>query len=690
MPRKKSTVAYTSSQTTKRSAGEISNIARDERFRFVLLHNSDGTEIWHDGVNGPTPDMLDPSPDENGAQCYMRLVGDKEKKYWDWLKQLAEAVVLASDDDALKRDIQEGVKIVFQGFPAGYRLYEQIRGPGGGKPRRDTYLYGHPKGPRKRFRSPMDFAPHVKWLSCDPTKNPANCACNACKGGPPPAPSPPAVPATTRIVPAGVPTATGPTTPLPMPTVRKQEVPATRRQTPVIPQTPVPAPVPSYSPVHMMDAVLSATNLERERDLRFPGLSIYRLGEQVWFQTGPHWAIGVVIEIPTSPTASYKIHPLHSPLICEQTQPHTDILAINLRPWVAWSTPPVTNRNLDADKIDYENLPWLQEKGSGSIEVDASILKSRDVDVSFTLIDKLTLQNHYAGVYHGAERIWVGDAVRLKATSCPAFNTGREIMVVHSIQDFTTGNQFATRIPDTKVTITGAVFRLVNQAHAIPSPAGLPTAVQADLTARMRFATPNPDAPYWNYIMVARSATIKLEDIKSRWYPGSSLYRIMHGLERFKQLAESRQIAHLAWDEVGSKMNEMGTAGNGAVLGYRRYEQRHQAFSKAIPSNIVFPLSLNSAGSGHHTIESSLPPTLGLHQASAEVPMASIPDSINAHGTTLNAVPEPIDLTGDDNNEGMEFLADHDHDSVDDEFMKQIGEDAASFLHNDDDFYGGL
>jgi hypothetical protein len=591
-------------------------------------------------------------------------------------------------------------RYVYSHFPL-IGILTLIQGPGGGKPRRDTYLYGHPKGPRKRFRSPMDFAPHVKWLSFDKTKNPANCGCNACKGGPPPGASPPAMPtpvptvppqvmpAATRIVPAGVPATAGPTVPSPPTTTRRQAVPATVRAPAVI-QSPVPAPTPSFSPVptqqqqSLLEAYLlaSATNAEREHDLRFPGLSIYRLGEQVWFQTGPHWALGVVLEIPPPPNSTYKIHPLHSPLICEQTLPHTEIKAIDLRPWVAWSTPPVTNPNLSTDnRIEYENLPWQQERGSGSIEVDASILKSRDVDVSFTLIDKLTPQNHYAGVYHGAEKLWVGDAVRLKATSCPTYSTGREIMVITSIQDFMPNNPHGTRLRETGVTLTGDIFRLTNHTQSIPAPPGLPNTVQADLTLRGKFAIPNPTCPYWSYALVARSFSVKLEDIKGRWYPGSSLFRIMHGINRFSQLAETQSISHQEWDEIGSKMNEMGTGGNGSVLGYRRYEHRHQAFLKAIPQNVVF----NDVG--HAVNIANNMQTMHLQQQQTTLPPISNvnPHTINAAAGVSN---EPIDLTGDDNDAGMEFLADHD--SADEEFIKQIREDAASFLHNDDDFYGGL
>jgi hypothetical protein len=128
--RKKPVVTYGSSQNAKRAAGDISSVGRDPRIRFLCLNYSDGTEVWHDGVNGPTADMLDRSPDENGAQCYMKPVEAKDKKMFEWLKQLAEAVVKDSEDVQMKQDLQEGkIKLFFNALPAGYRLYEQIRVP---------------------------------------------------------------------------------------------------------------------------------------------------------------------------------------------------------------------------------------------------------------------------------------------------------------------------------------------------------------------------------------------------------------------------------------------------------------------------------------------------------------------------------------------------------------------------------
>ena len=77
-------------------------------------------------------------------------------------------------------------------IPDNYVLYEHIKTKadgqartsknhsGGGHDRQDAYLYGYPKGPRKRFRSPLEFFPHLLWLCTDETSDMQNCTCKMC------------------------------------------------------------------------------------------------------------------------------------------------------------------------------------------------------------------------------------------------------------------------------------------------------------------------------------------------------------------------------------------------------------------------------------------------------------------------------------------------------------------------------
>ncbi|KAI8824804.1 uncharacterized protein EV422DRAFT_617282 [Fimicolochytrium jonesii] len=63
------------------------------------------------------------------------------------------------------------------GFPKGYKLFETRRHVG---THVDAYLYGHPSG--RRYRSPAEFEPHLRWLvEGKPT---VPCPCQFCKGQP--------------------------------------------------------------------------------------------------------------------------------------------------------------------------------------------------------------------------------------------------------------------------------------------------------------------------------------------------------------------------------------------------------------------------------------------------------------------------------------------------------------------------
>jgi hypothetical protein len=46
--------------------------------------------------------------------------------------------------------------------------------------RQDAYLYGHPQGRKKRYRSPADFFPHLLWLATDKEGDQRNCSCKIC------------------------------------------------------------------------------------------------------------------------------------------------------------------------------------------------------------------------------------------------------------------------------------------------------------------------------------------------------------------------------------------------------------------------------------------------------------------------------------------------------------------------------
>lgn len=119
--------ANNSPNPAKRGAASISTSQKDPRYSILQIHFSDGTAQWQDGENGPTPDMMDQTPDENGVQSYMRQVNRWEKKEIEWLRILAEGIVSSSEDPAIKEDLKNGKRFFFYSLPDGYRLFEQIR-----------------------------------------------------------------------------------------------------------------------------------------------------------------------------------------------------------------------------------------------------------------------------------------------------------------------------------------------------------------------------------------------------------------------------------------------------------------------------------------------------------------------------------------------------------------------------------
>jgi hypothetical protein len=75
---------------------------------------------------------------------------------------------------------------VLKRLPEGYTLWVHSAPDGGSGPqkkktRTDAYLYGHPLGQTKRFRSAEEFKPHLIWLATDDTGESKDCVCKVCK-----------------------------------------------------------------------------------------------------------------------------------------------------------------------------------------------------------------------------------------------------------------------------------------------------------------------------------------------------------------------------------------------------------------------------------------------------------------------------------------------------------------------------
>ncbi|KAL8946578.1 MAG: hypothetical protein Q9222_007040 [Ikaeria aurantiellina] len=126
-------------------------------------------------INAPTSDQLDNRPDAKGNVDYFKELELGDAKEVDWRRKLGGMLVRETGGAE-----HTGSNYILAALPENYRLYERLKIGSGSSEISDAYLYGHPQGRKKRYRSPADFFPHLLWLATDENGDPDNCSCKFC------------------------------------------------------------------------------------------------------------------------------------------------------------------------------------------------------------------------------------------------------------------------------------------------------------------------------------------------------------------------------------------------------------------------------------------------------------------------------------------------------------------------------
>lgn len=271
---------------------------------------------------------------------------------------------------------------------------------------------------------------------------------------------------------------------------------------------------------------------------------VYRQGELVWFQRGQAWGLGIILRrwLTSDEQYHYIVQPLSYPN--HRPPPVTKSSNSEMRPWLAWSVPRFTNDGLNnhQDPPTYETADWqgMAQKryGMGDMEVDASIMAAKSIDASYTPFglnqtshpESGVEEKHYDGIYLGAERIWVGDPVRLH------INPGTDIMVVHSIVERTRRTPSGQQIIPPSCHFVGDIYSLTTTTHIdpnLPTPAAannnphLPIRLTEDLADRnAKSILAQRVASYWR--LIATQHRLELSDVRGRWYEASLLLPILN------------------------------------------------------------------------------------------------------------------------------------------------------------------
>jgi Transcription-silencing protein Clr2 len=243
-------------------------------------------------------------------------------------------------------------------------------------------------------------------------------------------------------------------------------------------------------------------------------------------------------------------------------------------------------------------VPWERvlngEFGPGDAEVDGSILAGKEINDSYTLFTPLGRKTanpgdvFYAGMFLGAEKIWVGEAVRLQAA-----NNDIVVMVIEAIiEDNTVTAKTALR-----TTVIGDIYAFVqmhlppiyNDRKNWPTPR-LPARMAADLQWRNENSFDRRRNIWSEWQLKEPRAKRGLSAIKGRWYETRRLLPILRPDEFEKEVSEGETY------DAGVWMNSRFDAINDTLT---LKQTRLDAFGRAAPKDLKISLGLDeSPGDG--------------------------------------------------------------------------------------------
>lgn len=583
--------------------------------------------------NGPTEAQLNEKPNEQGIRDYYRTIYKEDPKHIDWRKKLGgmllreiggkqyEGMIARCILSTMLTMADKWQQCILWDLPENYTLYEHIKTKadgqvktiknhsGGGHDRQDAYLYGYPKGPKKRFRSPLEFFPHLLWLCTDESGDPDNCTCKMCS--PAGDIEKPAVKVEVKPeLSAAVKREPTPGTPVLAYTVVGRDpvvqIPARRPSTgppaaspTTKPTTPGPTPVATPSaPQIRAPAAAQSTPLPQPRSIEQQADTSYnrflcRTGEVVWFfrPKTSAWGLGLVVRRwsakDNTANRSYLIQPLSHPY--ETTSQELITTDEHLKPWLAWSAPEYTspflqqNRQLNYGQVDWRGMESGQY-GECIATVDASIMAAKAIDSTYTLFERLKTSSDggyelrsYNGIYLGAEKIWRGDAVRLRIGS------GSDLMVITDIIErvlSSASQKQSNAQPVPQVIVVGDIYSYAtmdapDQSNPPKPPQqnnNIPLRMVHDMSWRNRLLVPMSRTLAW-WKLIAGGSKLDISDIKGRWYETSLVFQ-----DPFTKAVKNNEGGNGIW------MNSRGDAtGLGRNAGLARPD-RVAAFGSSVPT----------------------------------------------------------------------------------------------------------
>ncbi|TRX98298.1 hypothetical protein FHL15_000943 [Xylaria flabelliformis] len=460
------------------------------------------------------------------------------------------------------------------------------------------YLFGYPEEPgankaRKYYRSPNHFLPHLLWLVGESQDN-GDCACEFCSGSKPitsKAAKAKLASSTGQALPPAATAATPPTSTSntntavsmikntatntnvkPKSMIRNYAAPQNANVT----QQPTSHETQIVTPYQTPEVTTSISQnpypTPHDHD------ALFRAGEVVWFKNNNSWRVGMIL----SSGSTLSIIPFGHPLY--QTQAVTKEEA-DIRPFLAFSIPQINNGLQEFKGRALAQIDWqtLQERFGAhadpsrreGLAIEATKLAATRVDQCYSTFNPIleSAQNYdvFGGIFLGAEKICVGEAVRILLPREQQDGVaGKGVPVVMVVKRIMVSREGGTLM------FEGSLWKL---QHATLTQQ-LQTSNQALLPASLRGEKEFRDGVLrgrgWRveWMLVNQSLSVNESAIRGRFYETRRLTPILNPA-KFQEMLQQQHI-----DDIQTLLNNRGDS-SGPRVG--RVLNRAQAVAGAAP-----------------------------------------------------------------------------------------------------------
>lgn len=333
------------------------------------------------------------------------------------------------------------------------------------------------------------------------------------------------------------------------------------------PATPVvPAPVPAQSQLQPVAWSLKSSLL-------------FRVGELVWYQNGNTWRLGVVAA--SNSSNGHELLAIGHGMVPQQNVGKTEM---DMRPFHAFSVPGVAVpelKNLVYDDVPWENMlrATINDPARRDhLALDASKMAASKIDHSYSLWSPLrddpnTKTTSYYGSFFGAERIEIGDCLRLKSLQAElSFTSDTAIMGLRCI--YTIGDYPGTLF------FRGSIYMLIkgdtSSANVVPDQ-NLPIALREECIWRRQVSA----ASRWRCIFLKDNVTLQEQQIRGRFYPTHRLMPILNP-QGFKQALQE--------GKTDDQMPQLNNRMDGVGRNIGRKGNRMDSFGPAVSHNAKLAL----------------------------------------------------------------------------------------------------